>query len=344
VNRIFDWFPDYYMISLDDLPSTINWPILTTHSEVGLYEANKIRKRPLEQIHLWLKGLIEKSDKEKIIFCKRGELFSYYEFERILFKLEKDFPSKTLISFFNDYRELDTKFLCIPWLGFWVDVWAHNSGHHESFRSISNSHQRKKLFINKNNKHKDHRLRWVEFLEKHNLKSKGYVSEVWNGVYIENDNELPDNILYSNNEINYDWSYSDDWKLINYYNNVFCEIALESEYNAPVFGCWHSPKSWPQFMMCLIPMIIGFKNWDDYLRDAGFDMFDDVIDTSFYKTDDLNRKFSIIKSNLKIIENDLTVDGKFRDDIWDRLKRNQSHFLDLENYKKYLYKKLGLRQ
>jgi hypothetical protein len=56
----------------------------------------------------------------------------------------------------------------------------------------------------------------------------------------------------------------------------------------------------------------------------------------------LNRKFSIIKSNLKIIENDLTVDGKFRDDIWDRLKRNQSHFLDLENYKKYLYNKLGI--
>jgi hypothetical protein len=67
-------------------------------------------------------------------------------------------------------------------------------------------------------------------------------------------------------------------------------------------------------------------------------MFDDVIDTSFYKTDDLDRKFNIIKSNFKIIENDLTVDGRFRDDIWVRLKKNQNRFF--EGWGNYFYSKM----
>ena len=58
----------------------------------------------------------------------------------------------------------------------------------------------------------------------------------------------------------------------------------------------------------------------------------------FYNTDDLDKKFEIIKSNLKIIENDLIVDNRFRDDIWLRLKSNQDRLFD--GWENYFYKKI----
>ena len=59
----------------------------------------------------------------------------------------------------------------------------------------------------------------------------------------------------------------------------------------------------------------------------GYDLFEDVIDTSFYHTDNLQKKFNIVKENFKIIENDLTLDGRFREDIWKDLKKINLYFL-----------------
>ena len=84
-------------------------------------------------------------------------------------------------------------------------------------------------------------------------------------------------------------------------------------------------------------MLVSVIDYDKYLKDAGFDLFEDVIDTSFYKTGDLDKKFEIFKENFDIIENDLTIDGRFRDDIWKRLKTNQSIFMD--GWDKYFWKK-----
>ena len=116
---------------------------------------------------------------------------------------------------------------------------------------------------------------------------------------------------------------------------------MSSEYNIkkwPFYGAFDSEKEWRPFLCCVIPQIVIFKNYDDYLRAEGFDLFDDVLDTSFYKTDNLNRKFEIIKSNLEIIENDLIVDNRFRDDIWLRLKSNQDRLFD--GWGNYFYKKI----
>ena len=45
-----------------------------------------------------------------------------------------------------------------------------------------------------------------------------------------------------------------------------------------------------------------------------------------------------MKSNLEIIENDLIVNDKFRDDIWLRLKSNQNKLFS--GWKDYFYKKI----
>ena len=194
--------------------------------------------------------------------------------------------------------------------------------------------KRNKLFISRNNKGKSHRRRWIDFLDKNNLKSKGHVSEGWNGIFLEDGIDtveiLPDGRYPSRNDFN----------LLDFYNDSFCEVVLSSEYDIKrsPYGAFDSEKEWRPFLCCVIPQIVIFNNYDDYLRAEGFDLFDDVLDTSFYKTDDLDKKFEIIKSNLKIIENDLIVDNRFRDDIWLRLKSNQN--ILFTGWKSYFYKKI----
>ena len=42
----------------------------------------------------------------------------------------------------------------------------------------------------------------------------------------------------------------------------------------------------------------------------------------------------------EIIRNDLTIESKFKDDIFIRLKKNQSHFLNHDNYVNYLKERI----
>ena len=86
--------------------------------------------------------------------------------------------------------------------------------------------------------------------------------------------------------------------------------------------------------------MIVYENTDEVLRDLGFDLFDDVLDTSFYKEPISDKKFEIIRKNLEIISNELCFNGRFNDDIWLRLEKNQEHFFDKENIKRYLLGKI----
>jgi len=280
---------------------------------------------------------LEKSDKKRVIVIKVGEMFDVIVVNEITKELQKNFPDKEFILLVNDYRELDLDFKFIKSMAGWCIVLHHaeeyDGENMESFRSIDN-HQRKKLFISRNNKGKDHRRSWVDFLEKNNLKSKGYVSEGWNGIFLEDGIDtvetLPDGRYPSRN----------DFSLLDFYNDSFCEVVLSSEYDITQspYGAFDTEKEWRPFLCCIIPQIIIFNDYDDYLRAEGFNLFDDVLDTSFYKTGDLDKKFEIIKSNLEIIENDLIVDNRFRDDIWLRLKSNQNRFFS--GWKDYFYKKI----
>ena len=107
-------------------------------------------------------------------------------------------------------------------LSWWSDVLIQNSNHLSEIKNIGNN-QRTKIFLSRNNKEKDFRVEWIKYLEKNNLKKDGYVSEVWNKVYIEK--ILPDDIIVDN-EINFNWTYNNDFNLIDNYNDVFCELLL----------------------------------------------------------------------------------------------------------------------
>ena len=51
-------------------------------------------------------------------------------------------------------------------------------------------------------------------------------------------------------------------------------------------------------------MITTWKDSDKPLRILGLDLFDDVIDTSFWGEENLEKKFEIIKNNIFTIERD----------------------------------------
>ena len=282
---------------------------------------------------------LKESDKKKVIVIKVGEMFDVIVVNEITKELQKNFPDKEFILLVNDNQEVDIEFTFINALPGWPMVLRHAYDHSgeniEKFKDINNNHIRKKLFNSRTSLPKTHRLEWIEFLEKNNLKDRGYVSEGWNGIYIEGVKSV--RIEYEGGS----YHARNDFGLIDYYKDVFCEVVLSSDYeiNESIYGAFCTEKEWRPFLMCAIPMIITFINYDKYLKDAGFDMFDDVIDTSFYKTDDLDRKFNIIKSNFKIIESDLIIDGKFRDDIWTRLKLNQERFIN--GWENYFYGKIN---
>tara|TARA_B100000131_G_scaffold288860_1_gene300476 strand:- start:4861 stop:5853 length:993 start_codon:yes stop_codon:yes gene_type:complete len=320
INNIID--DSYEKLLLDEMPVIIEDSITTDYSELLSICINQLRE----------------SDKKRVIVIKVGELFDVIVVNEITKVLQKNFPDKEFILLVDDYRELDLDFKFIKSMAGWCIVLHHAEEHDgeemKTFKSIDN-HKRNKLFLSRNNKGKIHRREWVKFLEDNNLKEKGYVSEGWNGIFLEDGIDtvevLPDGRYPSRN----------DFSLIDFYNDSFCEVVLSSEYDIKkwsYYGAFDSEKEWRPFLCCVIPQIVIFNNYDDYLRAEGFDLFDDILDTSFYKTDDLNKKFEIIKSNLKIIENDLIVDNRFRDDIWLRLKSNQDRLFD--GWENYFYKKI----
>ena len=320
INNIID--DSYEKLLLDEMPVTIEYGIVKDYSELLSNSINQLRE----------------SDKKRVIVIKVGEMFDVIMVNKITKELQKNFPDKEFILLVDDYRELDLDFKFIKSMAGWCIVLHHAKDRDGedmiNFKNIDN-HHRNKLFLSRNNKGKHHRREWVKFLEDNNLKEKGYVSEGWNGIFLEDGIDtveiLPDGRYPSRN----------DFSLLDFYNDSFCEVVLSSEYDIKkwsYYGAFDSEKEWRPFLCCVIPQIVIFKNYDDYLRAEGFDLFDDVLDTSFYKTDDLDKKFEIIKSNLKIIENDLIVDNRFRDDIWLRLKSNQDRLFD--GWGNYFYKKI----
>lgn len=94
------------------------------------------------------------------------------------------------------------------------------------------------------------------------------------------------------------------------YNKALINLVTETFY----FSTWNinseffiTEKTWKAFTANQIPIIIGPKGIVKYLRELGFDMFDDIIDNSYDDEPDSTRLFSSVKSLKKVI---LTHDVK----------------------------------
>ena len=128
--------------------------------------------------------LVSTFEKDEILALKCGEMFSANEINSVLDKVAPNFPDKRFIIVCNDNREFNFKYDYIVGLTGWTVVRQQFMNTNGDTNQIKNN-KRNKIFISRNNRGKDHRKGWIKFLEKNNLKSKGYVSEGWNGIFLE---------------------------------------------------------------------------------------------------------------------------------------------------------------
>lgn len=183
-----------------------------------------------------------------------------------------------------------------------------------------------------------HREKTIRTLNKYNLLDHGHVTQ--NGVFEDKFSYKTkfNNVLYNalgDSEI-FDLNLS-DWKnhhthnntrYSNHVRNLFhinenlrSKVALVTE--TSMDNKYISEKSTQPFHLGKIPLILGCKGINNFLKCEGFDMFSDIIDYSFDSIDDVDLRIdTAIKTNRDVLEN-----FTFTNDIVRRLEYNQNYLL-----------------
>lgn len=126
-----------------------------------------------------------------------------------------------------------------------------------------------------------------------------------------------------------------DLHLRSMYQDHFVEIVTETQFNVPFYGA--SEKFKNSVYGCVFPILIGGTGLVRFLRNLGFDMFDDVIDHSYDSiVDPLDRLCAAVDLNRKL----LSEDGLAKT-LW---IKNQHRFLhNVEFIKTTLFDKIQHR-
>lgn len=114
-------------------------------------------------------------------------------------------------------------------------------------------------------------------------------------------------------------------KLSAYYKNTFVEIVSETSYTESAFLL--TEKTLNSIYGCNFPILICSPGSVQFLRDLGFDMFDDIIDHSYDSiSNPIDRLYTALYNNKEILTNNELVK-----DIW---KANKHRFLSNVNIAK----------
>jgi hypothetical protein len=102
------------------------------------------------------------------------------------------------------------------------------------------------------------------------------------------------------------------------YQDHFVEIVAETQFNLPFFGA--SEKFKNSVYGCSFPIVLGGHGVVKFLRELGFDMFDDIVDHSYDRIrDPLDRLCAAVNLNKKLL-----TDNNFVKQLW---QSNQHRFL-----------------
>jgi len=258
----------------------------------------------------------------------------------LLDHIQKIYPNQKIICSHHDWQEVDSNYIKIPSLnylssaikGCGTQITEDPTEYDGEDYKISNDKERSKLFITTHKTRRIHKDKQIRFLRENNLEERGLVSIAWERKYLEDN--LKGQILA---EIEIKNKQTNPMKA--FYHQVFSDISCESLHGHDSYsgiGHFQSEKIFKPFIYGVIPMITTWKDSDKPLRVLGLDLFDDVIDTSFWNEEDLEKKFTIIKNNIFTIEKDCVEDNKFKNSIWTRLLDNQSKILNASNVKKFI--------
>ena len=250
----------------------------------------------------------------------------------ILDRIQELYPSVEIICVHSDWKEYESRYIKIPSHIYIDEVGSqiqpdddndpidlrHNLTH--EYFTQSNDIERNKLFLCANRTRRYHKDELINFIRQNNLEDRGLISVRWENITLENSSQ---NLKVGKNPMQ------------SFYNNVFCDISPGSMHNRGI-GYFESERIYKPFVYCVIPMIVSWPDYDIQLRKLGLDLFDDIIDTSFYQEGDLDKKFEIIKNNLYIIENECVEHKRFKDNIWERLLENNIKITDNNSYVNYV--------
>lgn len=108
--------------------------------------------------------------------------------------------------------------------------------------------------------------------------------------------------------------------LLPIYSDCDINIVTETEYNHPGII---SEKTLMALLALQVPIVIGHLGIVQQCRALGFDMFEDIVDTSYDDLPNHSRLFEAINRNRGLLER-----GVDREQLMPRLLRNQRYVLD----------------
>lgn len=110
-------------------------------------------------------------------------------------------------------------------------------------------------------------------------------------------------------------------RLLPVYSRAAVNIVTETIYNDPVGIV--TEKTILALLSCQIPIVIGYQGIVDDCRSLGFDMFDDLVDTSYDTLPNDQRAEAAIAANIDLIQGRIDLLP-----YQERLRRQQEYVLD----------------
>jgi len=169
-----------------------------------------------------------------------------------------------------------------------------------------------KKYICYNRLKKWHRERVVNWIKENGYLKDGYVS-------------FPPDLTLDYTNFDDNWAYHK--VCTNHYDTSFFSILNEANYGS-FTHCFLTEKTWKAIFNFHPIIIVGAKGSLKYLKEHGFDIFEDIFDSSYDDIYDgtkrLQRIFDILDDFLKT--NSILELQKIREDIFPRLLHNYNHF------------------
>lgn len=175
-----------------------------------------------------------------------------------------------------------------------------------------------KKFICYNRLHKNHRYKIVNWLKTNDYLDDGLVS------YLQEHNNLKlilEDDLDMKMKLSYDKNYKD------HYLKTFFSIVTESYFDS-TSRLFLTEKTWKPILNYHPFVILGQSGTLKYLKKEGFDIFEDIFDSSYDKVHSKKVRFTMIIEILNdfIKDNNISDLKRLRKKIQTRLIDNKNHF------------------
>lgn len=188
---------------------------------------------------------------------------------------------------------------------FWKTHWLNYSMRnliHIDIEKQNQNNTNKYPFISLNNRSHIHRCALIDELSERNLIDKGVVS--WVAHLNENPN-YPFRHFDRNRRIylgdNFEKEF-DSFLIPKQFHESFLHVITEATLTVPLI----SEKVVKPILFKKPFLTLGIHNWNDTLRELGFQLYDEIFDYEYDKFEDLNQRTRMLVDNIdRIIDKDL---------------------------------------